>query len=107
MVSHARQRSLASGVPFDLTYADFTIPAACPVFNIPLTVGDGKLHDGSPTLDRLVNERGYVKGNVVVVSAKANRAKNNLTLEELEALAAFYSRHLIPAKARTRKEPSR
>jgi hypothetical protein len=40
-------------------------------------------------VDRLVNERGYVPGNITVMSFKANRIKNDSTAEELEAVARY------------------
>lgn len=38
---------------------------------------------GSPSLDRIDSSKGYVKGNVRVISARANMLKNNATVEEL------------------------
>lgn len=45
--------------------------------------------DASPTLDRIHPDIGYVPGNVMVISAKANRMKNNASLEELKALVIW------------------
>ena len=78
-----------SGIPFSITHKDIFIPDTCPALGIPLVKGDGKQHDGSPTLDRVNPELGYVKGNVVVISYKANRIKNNGNLEDLKAVAAW------------------
>lgn len=39
-----------------------------------------------PSLDKIIPKLGYVKGNVWVVSNKANRIKSNATIEELELL---------------------
>ena len=47
--------------------------------------------DNSPTIDRIVPELGYVKGNVVVVSAKANRIKNDATITEILSVYNYYS----------------
>jgi hypothetical protein len=81
-------------VPFAITKADImaVVVDACPVLGITLDyVRTGRgLHDNSPTLDRIVNERGYVPGNVLVVSFKVNRMKQNATVEELETVARFY-----------------
>ena len=44
---------------------------------------EGVLGDDSPSLDRIVSSLGYVKGNIRVISYKANRVKSNATLEEL------------------------
>lgn len=49
-----------------------------------------KRHDGSPTIDRIINDLGYVKGNVIVISWRANRIKSDATLAELKAIVAFY-----------------
>uniref|UniRef100_A0AB74UMJ1 Uncharacterized protein n=1 Tax=Caulobacter phage BL57 TaxID=3348355 RepID=A0AB74UMJ1_9VIRU len=48
------------------------------------------MHDHSPSLDRIDNALGYVPGNVVVVSWKANRLKNSGSLQDLKALLTFY-----------------
>lgn len=89
MVYHAKGRAKKYGIPFNISVEDIFIPNLCPVLGIRLFKGDKVLHDGSPTLDRIVPEKGYVKGNVVVISHKANRIKNNGTLEELEAVVAY------------------
>lgn len=59
-----------------------------------MSPGAKVLHDGSPTLDRIVPEKGYVKGNVAVISHKANRIKNNGSLEELEAVVSYTKKML-------------
>ena len=46
------------------------------------------------SLDRADNSRGYVKGNVVVISWRANDLKSNGSADELEAVAA-YSRRML------------
>jgi len=104
MLNAARFRAKEAGVPFDLTVEDIVIPPTCPVLGIPLVsaIGGGKKgpRANSPTLDRLNPDLGYVRGNVAVVSFRANRAKNDLSLAEIEALAAFYARVLPPPKHR-------
>lgn len=92
MIGAAKQRAKRAGVPFSLTEADIIIPRFCPVFGVKLEQALGSKGPGpnSPSLDRRVPEDGYVPGNVVVISNRANRAKSDLTLEELVALADFY-----------------
>lgn len=82
----AKQRAALKGLSFEISKSDIVIPAVCPVLGIPLAVGDRKQHDGSPTLDRIDPSKGYVKGNIAVISHRANRLKNNATLHELEAI---------------------
>lgn len=89
LVQWAKQRAKRTGVEFDLTHDDVTVPDLCPVFGTPLVPGDG---DNAPTLDRIRNTEGYVRGNVVVVSMRANRMKSDSSVAELRALADFYER---------------
>lgn len=73
-------------LPCSLTVADIpAIPKHCPVFPwIKLSYAVGvKRHDGSPSLDRIDNDLGYVKGNVRWVSDRANILKSNASDEEL------------------------
>lgn len=86
----AKRRAMATGLPFSITVEDVLVPKCCPVLGIPLVVGNGKPSQNSPTLDRILPHKGYVKGNVVVVSRKANAMKNNASFAELKRLVAFY-----------------
>jgi hypothetical protein len=60
---------------------------------IPILVGQ-KRSENSPSLDRIRPERGYVPGNVRVLSDRANRLKSNLTYEELVQLSERGPRRL-------------
>ena len=84
LLKGARQRAKKKGLPFNITLDDVRVPKLCPVLGIPLYVGEGVLHKGSPTLDRFVPELGYVQGNVNVISSLANTIKSNASW--LEAL---------------------
>ena len=79
-------------VPFNLTieYLESIKTDACPVFKTPFEwqrFGQGSQTGQSPTLDRIIPELGYVEGNVVWISALANRIKSNATEKELYAVA--------------------
>ena len=86
MLSDAHRRAKRDGVPFALQLQDIQIPAHCPLLGVELKVGVGKRTDNSPTLDKIIRARGYVCGNVMVVSHRANRIKSDATLEELALL---------------------
>lgn len=77
-----KTRARKFGVPFDLTAADLTIPTHCPVLGMQLRgFGEGRA-ENAPEFDRLVPALGYVRGNVAIISRRANRLKNDGTLEE-------------------------
>jgi hypothetical protein len=95
MAHHAaRMRSRTNGTPFTIKVTDVLplIVERCPVLGIALHYvrSTGKMHDNSPSIDRIKPELGYVPGNIVVVSLRANAIKRNATVEELEAVARFY-----------------
>lgn len=90
MINMARMRARRDGVPFDLKKEDIIIPNICPVLGIPLKVGTRKEHDNAPSLDKKIPKLGYVKGNVRVISYRANRIKNDATIEELEKVLAYF-----------------
>ena len=94
MVRAAKARAAKAGVPFALTPDDITIPKLCPVLRIALHVGLTKASDNSPSLDRVLPALGYVPGNILVISNRANRIKNNATIPELRAVADFFERHV-------------
>lgn len=47
--------------------------------------------DHTPTLDRIIPKLGYVPGNVIIVSARANRIRNDATVDELYKVYKFYA----------------
>lgn len=86
----AKRRSKLYDIPFKIELNDIIVPTHCPVLGIPLIMGNKHAHDNSPSLDRIIPELGYIKGNIVVVSHKANTIKNNATIEDLEKVYMFY-----------------
>ena len=98
MVKNARLRAEQRGIPFALTidHLEAILPMHCPVLGMPIRfhVGEGRgPRDDSPSLDCIIRDRGYVPGNVIIVSSRANRIKSDASLGELRAIADFYSRY--------------
>lgn len=91
MVYTAKQRAKDIGVPFNITAEDLTVPTHCPILGIPLcfTHSPGGPKDDAPSLDRITPSKGYVTGNVIVISQRANRIKNDASVEELEAVVNY------------------
>lgn len=92
MVRAAKWRAGLTGTPFDLTEHDVQIPLFCPVLGMPIEQSSGRQKPNSPSLDRIVPERGYVKGNVRVISSRANTLKRDGTLDEFRAIVAYMER---------------
>ena len=89
-------RAIKKGIKFNLpTYKDLPkCPLNCPILEIPLIVGSDKNSNGggtdnSPTLDRIDNNKGYIKGNIQIISRKANQMKSNANFEEIKKLYLF------------------
>lgn len=89
MVSSARHRARKKGWEFSITEEDITIPEECPILGIPLLLGSYNDYDATPSLDRKDPTLGYVPGNVLVVSMRANRFKSDARLDELRKLVRF------------------
>ena len=85
-------------VPFDITVADIAnIPEKCPVLGIPLKQVwlEGGRSDNSPSIDKFIPEKGYVKGNIHIISYRANRLKNDGTPEEWLKIADWCQRENV------------
>lgn len=93
LLNWARGRAKRAGIPFAITEEDIVIPKRCPVLGIPLKRGSGigGALPSSPSIDRIDPTQGYVPGNVIVVSHRANTIKGDATPAEMRAVAVFYS----------------
>lgn len=70
---------------------DIMIPEICPVLGIPIICGTRGRKGGtpnSPSIDRIEPFKGYTRGNVRIISNRANTLKNDATIEELDAVLA-------------------
>jgi hypothetical protein len=95
LLDHARARAKKVGVPFDLSREDIVMPERCPVLGIEFKWGTGAMgwrNMASPSLDRIIPRLGYVRGNVRVISNRANHLKSNGTISEFEAVLAYMKR---------------
>jgi hypothetical protein len=78
-------------IPFNITVDDLApYPLTCPVLGLPINwMNTGSSSNDSPSIDRMIPELGYVKGNVRLISQKANRLKGNASVEELKAILRY------------------
>lgn len=86
LLTLAKARAIKSGREFNIEEGDFDIPTHCPILGIELKRSVGKVSDTSPTLDRIDSKRGYVPGNVIVTSFRANSLRKDGSLEEFRAI---------------------
>ena len=96
LVIAAKARAKKRGLPFSIVVADVDWVTHCPIFGLELDycttpTGERKncKRDNFATIDRKEPALGYVPGNVFVLSYKANRLKQDLTLEVMERIAAY------------------
>lgn len=83
MINPAKQRAHKRNVPFSLTVADikavWPVDDCCPVFHTPFGYNRKGGFATSPSLDCIRPEKGYIVGNIAVISLRANRIKQNET----------------------------
>lgn len=90
LLAQIKSRAGRSGIPFDIEESDFPVwPLFCPLLGIPLDYqAKGKISKPNGiSIDRKIPKLGYVKGNVMIISWRANKLKNDATLDEIQLLA--------------------
>lgn len=106
LLQRIKLKCTTNDIPFDLTIDDIVVPDVCPVLGIPLAFGvkgsgsyggvrggrGGKVPHDSPSIDRIDPALGYTKGNVIIVSNRANFIKSNASVAEMLAVSEFYSK---------------
>ena len=90
LYKNIKSRCKRMGREFSIDIKDIIIPEKCPVFGFELKREDRETWMCAPSVDRIDSSKGYIKGNVTVVSRRANILKKDATLEELEQLFNYY-----------------
>lgn len=93
MLIAARSRAKLAGLDFNIDLSDVVIPENCPILGIRLKAGKEFGRTNSPSLDRIDNSKGYIKGNVAVISTRANILKRDASLYELVQLVKYMRKH--------------
>lgn len=88
LIYSTKQTAKKRGLEHNITEQDLILPEKCPYLGTPIdySAGTGKTMD-KPSVDRIDPSKGYVKGNVEVMSSLANSMKNKATPEQLVAFA--------------------
>ena len=90
LYSNIKSRCKRIGREFSIELEDILIPEKCPVFGFDLKREDRQTWMCAPSVDRIDSSKGYIKGNVTVVSRRANIIKRDATIQELEQLFNYY-----------------
>lgn len=100
LLNHAKIRAKRKGVPFAITKEHVSVPDFCPVLGIPILHNTrGGFNPNSASIDRIIPALGYVPGNVVVISLRANLLKRDGTAEELAKIALWLAAETARVKA--------
>lgn len=97
LIQRSRSSAKQRGLEHTISETDIQWPTHCPVLGIELCYDRDKKtahRDDYPSFDRRDGLKGYVPGNVFVISWRANRIKWNCTLAELKAVV-YYIEHGI------------
>jgi hypothetical protein len=92
-----KSRAKRKGIRFDVdtTSLKIELPSHCPILGVELLYerrGIAGPVKNSPSLDRIIPERGYVVENIRVVSHRANSLKSNASLAEMRLVLADLER---------------
>ena len=100
MLSNSKIRAKSKGITHTITTSDleeiWPKNNICPVLNTPFDIGYkvGKSRNLAPSLDRIIPKKGYIKGNLLIVSDIVNRMKQDSTLEDMEKILKYYTKLL-------------
>lgn len=92
----AKKRAKIKNMEFNITVEDIPdIPKYCSVLGIELKSNSTNSPlDSSPSIDRIDSSKGYVKGNIRIISNRANRIKSDATIDELRKVLKDYEKIL-------------
>lgn len=77
------------GIEFTIPFSEIDWPTHCPILNIELDYLAERRQENSVSFDRRDPTKGYVSGNVFIISWRANRIKNDGTAEEHELISKY------------------
>ena len=84
-----KQNALRTGWTWDIDFGDLAWPTHCPILGIELDYFLEIRAENSPSFDQIDAGKGYITGNVQVISWRANRIKNNGTADEHRKIAEY------------------
>lgn len=91
-----KNRAERTGIEFSVKFESIEWPTHCPVLGMKLNYLEptGKQNSDSPSFDKIDPNKGYIKGNVKVISLRANRIKFDASLDELKKVYLYMKENL-------------
>lgn len=116
MIRNIKHSAKRRNLDFNLECEDIILPKYCPLLNVELNYTNYTTHKflglgeeyvdlgfnaaTKASIDRVDNTKGYVKGNILIISRLANAMKNEANFEQLETFSQniikiinFYKNH--------------
>ena len=84
----AKKKKLSFNLDVEYLMKIYPADGLCPVLGFPMDHMDMQ-RGNSPSVDRVDNTLGYIKGNVAWMSMRANTIKSDSSLSELQSLVNF------------------
>lgn len=81
--------ALRTGYTWEIEFGDLEWPTHCPILGIEIDYFSPFRVENSPSFDRINSSKGYEKGNVHILSWRANRIKNDGSAEEHRMIADY------------------
>lgn len=95
MLINIKSRCKFNNIEFNITQNDLVYVEICPVLGIKLdylTTAEsrGLAKDNAASVDRIDNSKGYIPGNVRIISWRANKIKSDTKISEMKAIIKDY-----------------
>lgn len=91
----AKRRAKKHGIEFNIEKTNINIRTECPLLGIKLVYGNiGSPNGNSASIDRIDSSKGYIRGNVWIISDRANRIKRDASFEEFEKIYLGWKKKL-------------
>lgn len=89
--SNKKANAKRLNIPFTIEFGEIEWPEYCPVLGLKLDYYANGRQENSPSIDQIDPNQGYILGNVAVISWRANRIKNDGTLDEHVKIVTWLS----------------
>lgn len=91
----AKARARKHNIEFSITEDNLILVTHCPILKIELIyhrTGSGRPSNNTASIDRLDSSQGYIPDNVQILSWRANNLKKDISLDEMRAMSAYYTK---------------